>query len=164
MTDRRNKGRPYKGQPFTGPVFALCAFGLLAGPPVLGDNPEITVFKTPACGCCGKWVKHLEANGFDVTTHQRNDLSDIKKENHITPDLSSCHTAFVDGYVVEGHVPADMIFRLLKERPDVVGITVPGMPAGSPGMEIESGFVQPYEVLTFDADGNTEVFMGSEPN
>jgi hypothetical protein len=130
---------------------------MLAGTPVpASDAPEITVFKTPTCGCCGKWVKHLEANGFDVTTKEMDDLSAIKAQNKIKPGLASCHTALVDGYVVEGHVPADVIFRLLKERPAVAGITVPGMPAGSPGMEM--GVIQPYEVLTFDADGNTTVF------
>jgi hypothetical protein len=137
---------------------ALGVFSLLAGSPAHSDDPEITVYKTPTCGCCGKWIAHLEANGFSVTTQNRDNLSEIKAENHITPNISACHTAIVDGYVVEGHVPAEAIFRLLKERPDVAGITVPGMPAGSPGMEIPSGYVQPYEVLTFDADGNTEVF------
>jgi hypothetical protein len=131
---------------------------LLAMPPVFaGDPPEITVFKTPTCSCCGRWVKHLEASGFRVDTRNMDNLSDIKAENHVKPRLASCHTAIVDGYVVEGHVPADLILRLLKERPEnVVGITVPGMPAGSPGME--TGFVQPYEVLTFDAAGDTTVY------
>ena len=138
-------------------VFFLSVFGLLIGSPVLSsDKPQITVYKTPTCGCCGKWVDHLRDSGFEVTTEEMNDLSALKKEHGITPRYSSCHTALVDGYVVEGHVPADVIFRLLKERPDVEGITVPGMPAGSPGME--TGVIQKYQVLTFDADGNTEVY------
>ena len=137
--------------------FMVCAFGLLfSSPGHGGEGPEIEVFKTPTCGCCGKWVAHLEASGFNVTTQNMNDLSQLKAENNVPPRLSSCHTAFVDGYVVEGHVPADVIFRLLKERPDVTGITVPGMPQGSPGME--TGHIQRYEVLTFDADGEITVF------
>lgn len=119
--------------------------------------PEVTVWKTPTCGCCGKWVNHLEASGFTVHTKVLADLSGIKSERSVPARLESCHTAEVDGYVVEGHVPADAILRLLRERPAVAGIAVPGMPAGSPGMEA-GDFRQPYQVLTFDGDGGVEVF------
>ena len=142
-----------------GYLFIAMLMGPLIGSPVLGeDATEIAVFKTPTCGCCGKWVEHLRQNGFEVTVTEQNDLSPVKAKNGIPRELSSCHTGIVDGYVVEGHVPADVIRRLLAERPDIKGIVVPGMPAGSPGMEIPSGHVQPYEVLTFDAEGKTEVY------
>jgi hypothetical protein len=146
---------------------AVALFLLVGSPGFADDAPQVTVYKTPTCGCCGKWIKHLEASGFDVTAREMDDLSAIKARYQVESRFSSCHTAVVDGYVVEGHVPADLIFRLLKERPEnIVGITVPGMPAGSPGME--TGFMQPYEVLTFDADGNTSTFatrgLEADPN
>lgn len=137
----------------------LTVFSALAWTSVHSDDlPEITVYKTPTCGCCGKWVDHLRESGFSVTTKEMNDLSAIKSENGVPRELSSCHTAIADGYVIEGHIPADVILRLLKERPDVKGIAVPGMPAGSPGMEVASGAVQPYAVMTFDEDGKSEVY------
>lgn len=116
----------------------------------------ITVYKTPTCGCCTKWVNHLREQGFQVTAYDISDLTPIKKKYGIPNALTACHTAIVDGYVVEGHVPADVILRLLKERPKVVGITVPGMPMGSPGME--GSYSEPYDVLTFDQDGKTQVY------
>lgn len=118
--------------------------------------PTITVYKTPTCGCCTDWVDHLRENGFSVVAHDLDDLSPIKAELGIRRELASCHTAVVDGYVVEGHVPADLIARLLTERPAVTGIAVPGMPIGSPGME--GPYSQRYDVLTFDRDGRTTVF------
>lgn len=116
----------------------------------------ITVYKNPSCGCCGNWIDHLRDNGFSGATRNVKDLSPIRSEHGVTPELAACHTAIVDGYVVEGHVPADVIQRLLAERPSVVGIAVPGMPPGSPGMEV--GYSQPYNVVTFDENGNTEVY------
>ena len=97
-------------------------------------------------------------NGYTVHTEDMNDLSAIKERYQVPAQLQSCHTAIVDGYVVEGHVPVADIERLLSERPDVIGIAVPGMPSGSPGMEMEGVAAQAYEVLTFDADGNIEVY------
>ncbi len=117
---------------------------------------EVTVYKSPTCGCCGKWIAHLETNGFKVDAHDVADLTQVKLEHGIRRELTSCHTALVDGYVIEGHVPAEDIQRLLQERPDVVGLTVPGMPVGPPGMEGPTS--EPYNVLTFDRDGNTTVF------
>ena len=137
----------------------LALFTALAWTSVQSDEPpEITVYKTPTCGCCGKWIDHLRDDGFSVTIRERSDLSAIKSANGVPRELSSCHTAIVDGYVIEGHIPADVIRRLLKERPDVKGIAVPGMPAGSPGMEVPGGVVQPYAVMTFDKDGNSEIY------
>jgi hypothetical protein len=112
---------------------------------------EITVYKTPTCGCCQNWVEHLRENGFRVAVVDRPDLTSIKTERGVTQPLRSCHTGVVDGYTIEGHVPAETIRRLLAERPDVEGIAVPGMPVGSPGMEGPNP--QPYEVYTFDESG-----------
>ena len=120
------------------------------------DVTTMTVYKTPTCGCCTKWVNHLREQGFQVTAYDISDLTPIKKKYGVPNTLTACHTAIVDGYVVEGHVPADVILRLLKERPKVVGITVPGMPMGSPGME--GAYSEPYDVLTFDQDGKTQVY------
>lgn len=119
-------------------------------------SDSITVYKTPTCGCCAKWVDHLREHGYHVTTVDQNDLSDVKRRLGVAGPLQSCHTATVGGYVVEGHVPAADIRRLLAERPSVSGLAVPGMPAGSPGME---GFrSERYDVLTFDKSGATTVF------
>jgi hypothetical protein len=118
---------------------------------------EIIVYKTAQCGCCKLWVKHLRDNGFKVTAHDVKNLSRHKADNGVPRALESCHTATVDGYVIEGHVPASDIKRLLKEAPPVRGLAVPGMPIGSPGME-QGDRKDRYEVLTFDNQGNTEVF------
>jgi hypothetical protein len=119
-------------------------------------GPEMVVYKTPWCGCCVKWADHLRENGFVVVTKEVTDLTKVEAKPNVEWRISSCHTAIVDGYVIEGHVPADVIKRFLEERPPVVGLTVPGMPLGSPGMEAE--VKQPYEVLTFDSKGRTEVY------
>jgi hypothetical protein len=116
----------------------------------------ITVYKTPTCGCCKAWVDHLRNDGFRVTAIDLTELGRVKAENGVPIMLQSCHTAVVEGYTIEGHVPMADIWRLLKQRPDVRGISVPGMPAGSPGME--SPNPQPYDVLTFDDEGNVEIF------
>ncbi|UCF21600.1 MAG: DUF411 domain-containing protein [Gemmatimonadota bacterium] len=123
-----------------------------------GTSPSITVYKSPMCGCCSKWVEHLEANGFAVTVIDTEEMSAIKSRYGVGPELESCHTGLVDGYVIEGHVPADLILKLLEERPSIAGIAVPGMPTGSPGMEVPSGQKDPYDVLAFDKDGNTKVY------
>ncbi|NRB28759.1 MAG: DUF411 domain-containing protein, partial [Roseibacillus sp.] len=125
---------------------AVCA-ALFLGDPTWADSSEVKVYKTPTCGCCSRWVEHLEANGFSVETQELPDLTTLKLSNGIPRPLSSCHTAFVRGYVIEGHVPAQDIERLLKQRPAVAGLTVPGMPIGSPGMEGPNP--KRYEVLTF---------------
>jgi len=116
----------------------------------------ITVYKSPTCGCCSKWVRHLQDNGFEVEAINRSDMNSVKSNAGIPRQLASCHTAIIGGYVIEGHVPAADIKRLLKERPAVVGLTVPGMPMGSPGME--GARQDKYNVLTFDKAGNSTVF------
>jgi hypothetical protein len=117
----------------------------------------IVVYKTPTCGCCSNWVDHIEEHGFAVVTHDLNDLSETKRQLGVPAGQISCHTATVRGYTIEGHVPADLIRRMLDEQPrGVRGLAVPGMPMGSPGME---GLVkQRYDVLSFDDHGNTEVY------
>jgi hypothetical protein len=117
---------------------------------------KVTVYKTPTCGCCKKWVSHLEENGFEVETVDLRDLRMIKNMSGVKPEHASCHTAKVGDYVVEGHVPADDIKRLLKERPAVKGLVLPGMPAGSPGME--GSHKVNYDVMTIDNEGKTAVF------
>lgn len=112
----------------------------------------VTVYKSPTCGCCGDWVKHMRANGFQVEAHDVNDVSPMRRRYGVPGSLASCHTAVVGGYAIEGHVPAADIKRLLRERPKVVGLAVPGMVIGSPGME--QGAPQPYETLAFDAQGS----------
>ena len=116
------------------------------------------MYKSATCGCCSKWVEHLQASGFTVRTTNREDLADLKAKHGVPRRVQSCHMAVVNGYVVEGHVPAPDVQRLLKERPAIVGLAVPGMPIGSPGMEMAGRKPQPFEVLAFDKDGQTRVF------
>jgi hypothetical protein len=132
-------------------VFAL---GLIA--PLAALAQDITAWRSPSCGCCHLWAKRLEDAGMKVTMIDTRDVSKIKKEHGITPELASCHTAIVEGYTIEGHVPASEIKRLLAERPDAIGLSVPGMPTGSPGME--HGAAESYNVLLLKRDGSTEVF------
>lgn len=138
-------------------IFSIWLLLLVAGAHAAEPANTITVYKTPTCGCCGGWVDYLRDKGFLVESHDMQTLSDIKAKLGLTdPRLMSCHTAVIDGYVVEGHVPADDIRRLVSEQPDIVGITAPGMPQMSPGMHSE--IPKDYDVLSFDADGNIEVF------
>jgi hypothetical protein len=123
--------------------------------------PKVDVYKDPTCGCCGNWVVHLQRQGFATTVTDLRDMTPVKTKYHVPAQLRSCHTAVVAGYVVEGHVPATDIHRLLKERPMVVGLAVPGMPIGSPGMEGLNG--KPYDVLAFDAAGKTRVYSTQKP-
>jgi hypothetical protein len=140
-----------------GAALAAGGLALYSSQQQASAQPTLTVFKSPTCGCCEKWAEHMEAAGFKVRTEDVQDLSAIKARFRVPGTLHSCHTAIVEGYVIEGHVPASEVWRLLKEKPDVTGLAVPGMPIGSPGME--QGFrVDPYEVLTFTPDGQTRVF------
>jgi len=126
-----------------------------------GDLPSILVYKTEGCGCCNGWVEHLQAAGFDVDARNVTDLMSVKRDAGVPVDHSSCHTALIDGYVVEGHVPADIVKRMLAERPDIAGIAVPGMPIGSPGMEGRGA--RPYEVRAFTREGVTSVYAEVDP-
>jgi len=140
----------------------LCSYSSVPSSDEFGqqaaDSQQVVSFRSPNCGCCEGWIEHMRANGFQVEDHVVDDIEAVKQEHHLPADLTSCHTAIASGYVIEGHVPAADVRRLLAEKPDVVGITVPGMPMGSPGME--SGDVrQPYTVYTFTEEGTPEVFQ-----
>ena len=118
---------------------------------------RVTVFKDPNCGCCKSWVEHLRKHGFDVVARDTSGMNAVKRTAGVPQKLHSCHTAFVNGYVVEGHVPAADLQRLLAEKPKVAGLAVPGMPAGSPGMEV-GGRADKYDVVAFNRDGTSRVF------
>jgi hypothetical protein len=122
----------------------------------LSQAADVVVYKSPTCGCCIAWIRHLEANGFSVEAHDRVDMHPIKTELGVPTAYRSCHTAKVGGYVIEGHVPADLITRLLEQRPAVKGLAVPGMPMGSPGMD--GPRKDAYQVLTFDDQGRSTVY------
>ena len=134
----------------------LAGAALLVTTTLVLSAPAVTVYKDPNCGCCSAWVDHLKANGFSATVHEVRDMSPHKKKFGVPERLASCHTAVVDGYTIEGHVPASDIKHLLAERPRARGLAVPGMPEGSPGME--TGKVDPYDVLLFDKNGKTTVY------
>ncbi len=119
--------------------------------------PEVTMYRDPACTCCGNWMKHMESQGFKVKNVPTADIFTFKHEQGVTDDLASCHTAIIDGYVVEGHVPSDDVKRLVAEKPDIKGIAVPGMPVGTPGMEMGNK-KDSYAVVSFDKQGQTKVF------
>jgi hypothetical protein len=121
-------------------------------------GPQIVVHKNESCGCCKLWVSHLEKAGFTVQALNVDNLGPIKERVGVPYGKGSCHTAEVEGYFIEGHVPAADIKRLLRERPSAKGLTVPGMPAGSPGMEVPDGKVDPYDVLLVAKDGSTSVY------
>jgi hypothetical protein len=137
-------------------VLASVGLGGCNTPEASGAGPVVAVYKSPTCGCCTLWEDHLRENGFVVQSHELTDLSQVKSQQGVPAALGSCHTAVVEGYVVEGHVPADVIRRLLAERPEVDGIAVPGMPMGSPGME--GPFTESYEVFTFKDGAPHEVY------
>ncbi len=142
----------------TAAIAAAVSVGLFAG---RASSQQVTVHKSPTCGCCGEWVTHLRSAGFDVETENVQNLVAVKLEHGIASGLGSCHTALIEGYVIEGHVPAEDIRRLLEERPDIAGLSVPGMPIGSPGMEGPNPVV--YDVLAFDDEGNVEVYATHTP-
>lgn len=130
---------------------ALLTAPTLAAGGARAEGPVVEVWKTPRCGCCVEWIEHLEANGLTVRRHDVMDLSEVKRQNRVPRDMEACHTATVGGYVVEGHVPASDVQRLLRERPKIRGLAVPGMPLGSPGME--SPTPEPYSVYTLMESG-----------
>ncbi|MES9872666.1 MAG: DUF411 domain-containing protein [Candidatus Sedimenticola sp. PURPLELP] len=117
---------------------------------------NIVVYKSPTCGCCKEWVKHLKNNGFSVEVHNQQNVAPIKRELGVPARLQSCHTAKVGDYVIEGHVPADLISKLLVEKPKIKGLAVPGMPMGSPGME--GPRKDDYDIVTFSESGRTSIY------
>ena len=116
----------------------------------------VDMYKSPYCGCCGKWAEHMSKAGFTVKAHEVEDVPAVRKKLGMPDKLGSCHTAKVGNYLLEGHVPADDVKRLLKEKPKALGLAVPGMPAGSPGMDVPNS--PPYDTLLVQKDGTTHVF------
>lgn len=141
---------------------ALAAPALAQSPP---KPTEVEVYKSPTCGCCNDWIKRLEANGFHVNATNVPDSRHYRARLGMPHKFGSCHTALVSGYVIEGHVPAREIKRLLREKPRALGLSVPGMPVGSPGMDGPeyAGHVDPYDVLLVKVDGSASVFASYEP-
>jgi hypothetical protein len=152
-------------------AFAIVALGFVAGgcsrvdsgqmSPVTDVNaaepPQLVVYKSPTCGCCSLWVEHMSKAGFDAKVNDVDNMNPIKERVGVPYSMGSCHTAEVGGYFVEGHVPAEQVLRLLKEKPKAKGLTVPAMPIGSPGME-QGDLQQPYEVHLVLPDGTTRVY------
>jgi hypothetical protein len=118
---------------------------------------ELTVYRSPTCGCCGLWIEHMEQAGFTIRDEITEDVTAIKEQYGLPSNLASCHTTIANGYVIEGHIPADDVKRLLTQQPDIAGIAVPGMPIGSPGME-SGDYVEPYTVFSFDDEGVLDTF------
>lgn len=146
---------------FVAALLVAGAFSMFGSRPA--DATTIQVYKTPTCGCCTKWIDHLRDAGFAVEATDLPDLSRLKAENGVAHGLSSCHTALIEGYVLEGHVPASDVARLLAERPAITGLAVPGMPMGSPGMEHpDPSRHEAYDVLAFGPEG-TRVFASHAP-
>ena len=138
-------------------IAMVAAFATLRAPSASAEPIAITVYKTPSCGCCGDWIKHLEENGFVAEVHDLPDLTPVKIAADLKPELASCHTALVGDYAIEGHVPAADIKRLLQEAPNARGLAVPGMPMGSPGME--GPHRDSYDTLLYTKSGTTTVFQ-----
>jgi hypothetical protein len=168
MSDQRLSRRHFLGAAFAGAAtFALGARELTAqaqqatkGRKTLpvGIPKQMVIYKDPNCGCCTEWVKHVQAAGFDTTVRDTTDMNSVKASLGVPAALHSCHTVKVGAYVLEGHVPADLVVRLLQEKKsDVRGLAVPGMPVGSPGMEM-GGRKDKYDVVLFDKAGKTRVF------
>lgn len=142
-------------------VVLCAAVAWLSTHATAGEAPTIKVFKSPTCSCCTKWITHLEANGFRVEAENVRDVARIKRENGLPQGLASCHTAFVGGYLIEGHVPAEDILTLLRQKTPIAGLAVPKMPIGSPGMEGPKPVR--YDVIAFDGDGKQRVFATHGP-
>lgn len=139
---------------------AILSAALFSGASYAAET-TIDVYKSPTCGCCTKWIDHLHSNGFTVRAHDTGNNA-ARERAGVPVALGSCHTALVNGYVIEGHVPAQDIKRLLKQRPKAIGLTVPGMPAGSPGMEGPRS--EPYNVLLIGQQGGTTVYSRHVPS
>lgn len=137
---------------------ALCAALGAVWPVAAQPLPVVDVYKSPECGCCKAWAEHLQKNGFSVNLHEVDDVPAARKKLGMPSRFGSCHTAKIGPYLVEGHVPAADIKNLLKKQPKAIGLAVPAMPLGSPGMEMEDGRSVPYDTLLVTQDGNAKVF------
>lgn len=142
-------------------LMTILAIVLIPSRAVSEEGPEIQVYKLATCGCCRPWIKYMASEGFRVQATDMPDVKPLKQEKGIPNEYTSCHTAIVDGYVLEGHVSADDVRRLLAERPAIVGLLVPGMPKGSPGMEGPDPIA--YDVLALNKDGSVSVYASHQP-
>jgi hypothetical protein len=146
-------------------IKALLGAGVLPALPavlIAATKPQITVYKTASCGCCKDWIVHLEQNGFAVLAHDVPGTGPYRERYGVPRALASCHTAIIDGYAIEGHVPADDIKRLITEKPRARGLSVPGMPVGSPGMEVKGERRDAFDVVLFDDDGRRQIYRHYE--
>lgn len=126
--------------------------------PNYSGTTEMTVYRSPSCGCCGVWVDHAKKHGFKIEDIKTEEMEAIKRQHNVPAELASCHTTIIDGYVMEGHIPADDIKHFLAEKPDnLIGLAVPGMPIGTPGMEARD-IKQPFQVLAFNDKGEVKIF------
>ncbi len=132
-------------------------FCLVTPSPALAAGADLTVYRSPTCSCCGQWIDHMQSAGFQVQDIVTDDMATIKAQYGVPEKMASCHTAIAGGYIIEGHVPAADVQRLLREHPDLLGIAAPGMPIGAPGMESGSK-VDPYTVFSFTQTGETAIF------
>lgn len=140
----------------------ILTLSILFSTAVMADSAiPITVYRSPTCSCCGKWIEHLKQNNFDVKEVQTDEIQAIKEKNHIPEAMQSCHTGVVNGYAIEGHVPADDIKELLKTKPKVLGLAVPEMPMGTPGMEMGDK-KDAYNTMSFDEKNQTQVFKAHQ--
>jgi len=137
---------------------AMAAVALMVSPVDQALASEVIMFKSPSCGCCTDWAVHMRQAGFTVIEHKKDNMNAIKSRLGVPEKLASCHTAFIDGYVIEGHVPADDIKQMLKEKPQITGLAAPGMPMKSPGMQKPGLPPKAYDVLSFDKNGNVQVY------
>ena len=138
-------------------IFVAVAMFTVSTLTLAAEKPTIVVYKSATCGCCSDWVKHMEENGFEVKTNNVDRLGEYKEQANVPYGLGSCHTGFIDGYVIEGHVPASDVKRMLTERPKIRGLAVPGMPMGSPGMDYGNK-KDAYKVISYTKSGTTAVF------
>jgi hypothetical protein len=139
-------------------IFLIAAFAAACGSAAAQRDVVVDVYKDPTCGCCTLWVDHLKAAGFTTRVTESDEVVTLKNERGVPMRARSCHTAIVDGYVVEGHVPAADIQKMLRERPAIAGLGVPGMPIGSPGMEVPGMAAQAFDTLSFTRDGSVAVY------
>ena len=162
MSDKQeghSSGNVKKQLTYILPIISVFAVSIFVGLNLVNKNTqaeEILVYKSPTCGCCKKWVKHLRKEGFNVKTKDYRDMKPIKKRFGVQPKFQSCHTAKVGGYFIEGHVSASDIKKLLKEKPDIKGLSAPGMPMGSPGMEGHRK--DKYNVIAIDNNNNLTIY------
>ncbi len=148
-----------KNSVLAGIVISICiiSVGSMMTVQKVNADPVVTVYKSATCGCCNKWISHMQDNDFKIKAVDVQNMDSVKQQYGISSNLASCHTAIVDGYIIEGHVPASDVKQLLSEEKDVLGIAVPGMPIGSPGMEMGNR-IDRYAVISFDKEGNVEIF------